>query len=589
MNAGKPLSSFRVGLRLLGFLRPYTGTLFLSILSGSAAIAASVGLMATSAILISSAALHPSIAELQVAIVGVRFFGLSRGVFRYLERLLSHSVNLGLLASLRVWLYQRIEPLAPAGLISRTGGDLLTHLVADIETLENYFVRVIAPAAIALLGCLGIVFIAGSIDLHLALALLTTLVLVGLVLPMAAHWVSRSPARYMVELRASLTAALVDGIQGSADILAFNQQATHLGRLIELDEDYAHAQRQMAWIQAAHTGLASLLSNLGMGSVLLIAISLVLSGQLQGTLLAALVLGSLASFELVLPLPLAGQYLETSLQAARRLFELSGQTPAVVDLPIPGPPTALPSGIRLSFHQVSFTYPGCERPALEAIDLELPPGKRIAVVGPSGAGKTTLANLLMRFWDPSSGAITLDGIDVRRLPAEAVRQRMAVIAQSTHLFNVSLRQNLLLARPDASPEELVQAAQRAQIHEFILRLPAGYDTPIGERGLRLSAGERQRIAVARALLKDAPILVLDEPVEHLDGLTASCLMETLDHEVFPGRCVLLITHRLIGLERMHEIVVMDKGRIVERGTQAELLAANGLFCRMWHTAHDLIS
>jgi thiol reductant ABC exporter CydC subunit len=585
VNAGKPLSSFRVGFRLLGFLRPYTGTLILSVFSGLAAIAASVGLLSTSAILISSAVLHPSIAELQVAIVGVRFFGLSRGVFRYLERLLSHSVNLGLLAGLRVWLYQRIEPLAPAGLISRTGGDLLTHLVADIETLENYYVRVIAPAAIALLGCLAIVFITDSVDLRLALALLTALVLVGLVLPLAAHWVSRSPARRLVELRASLAAALVDGIQGSADILAFNQEAAHLEHLLQLDEDYAHAQRQMAWIQAAYTGLTSLVSNLGMGSVLVIAISLVLSGQLQGTLLAALVLGSLASFELVLPLPLAGQYLETSLQAARRLFELAGQTPAVQDPPVP---VEVPLGSGLAFHQVSFIYPGCERPTLEAIDLELPPRKRIAVVGPSGAGKTTLANLLMRFWEPSSGGITLGGIDLRRLPAEPVRRRIAVIAQSTHLFNATLRQNLLLARPEASPEELVQAAQRAQIHEFILRLPAGYDTPVGERGLRLSAGERQRIAVARALLKDAPILVLDEPVENLDSLTARCLMETLNNEVFPGRSVLLITHRLIGLERLDEVVVMDKGSIVERGTQAELLNANGLFCRMWNAMHDTI-
>jgi ABC-type multidrug transport system fused ATPase/permease subunit len=244
----------------------------------------------------------------------------------------------------------------------------------------------------------------------------------------------------------------------------------------------------------------------------------------------------------------------------------------------------MPAGSGLAFHQLSFTYPGCERPTLEAIDLELPLGKRIAVVGPSGAGKTTIANLLMRFWEPSSGAITMDGIDVRRLPAEPVRRRIAVIAQSTHLFNASLRQNLLLARPEASPEELVQAAQRAQIHEFIQSLPAGYDTPVGERGLRLSSGERQRIAVARALLKDAPILVLDEPVENLDAVTARCLMETLENEVFPGRSVLLITHRLIGLERMDEIVVMDKGSIVERGTQAELLTSNGLFCRTWNAS-----
>jgi thiol reductant ABC exporter CydC subunit len=384
--------------------------------------------------------------------------------------------------------------------------------------------------------------------------------------------------------RAALSQALVDGIQGAADLLAFGREEDHAEVVGGLSRQVARTQAQMARISALQSALSGLLANLGMAAVLVVGIPLVSSGQLSGVLLPVLALAALTSFEAVLPLPLAAQYLGSCLQAARRLFELVEAQPEVHD---PATPIPLPSKNDLFVRGLFFQYAPAQAAALDGLSFDLPEGKRLAIVGPSGAGKTTLVNLLLRLWDYRQGEVRLGGSDLHCYSAEELRGRMAVVSQTTHLFNASIRENLLIARPKASEAELVRAAEMAQIHGFIQSLPQGYDTWIGEQGLLLSGGERQRLAIARALLKDAPLLLLDEPTTHLDALTERQVLGTLD-ALMSGRSVLMVTHRLVGLEMMDEILVLNRGRIVERGAQTLLLSQKGLYRRMWDLQHLVI-
>jgi len=563
--------------RLLRLAAPFSGWMALAVGLGAATVASGVGLMATSAYLISAAALHPSVADLSVAIVGVRFFGLARGGFRYLERYVSHSVNFRLLARLRVWFYQAVEPLAPARLMHFHSGDLLSRAVADIETLQDFYVRVIAPPAVALLIGLGMA--AAWWAFHPALAALELLVFAaaGLGLPLLIRALARRPGSRQIAVRAELHAALVDDIQGLADLVANGQEGRALAQLDASAAEFGRLQRQMAWVSGAQSGLSSLLVNLGLWATLAVGVALVAAGRLDGQYLAVIALATLASLEAVLPLPLAAQSLEATLAAARRLFAVADAAPAVTDPPAPAPP---PEARRLEVRRLSFAYDPADRPALTDISFELAPGQRLAVVGPSGAGKSTLSNLLLRFWDCPPGQIWLDGRDVRDYAQADVRRQVAVVSQHTHLFNATLAENLRLARPGADQATLVQAAGQAQLHAFIQSLPDRYDTWIGERGLRLSAGQRQRLAVARALLSEAPWLLLDEPTANLDPLTERDLLRA----VLPatgGRALLLITHRLVALDTFDEILVLDRGRIVQRGCHHELVRAEGLYQRLW--------
>jgi len=324
---------------------------------------------------------------------------------------------------------------------------------------------------------------------------------------------------------------------------------------------------------------------------LVLSIPLVWGGQLPGVMLAVLTLAALSGFEAVMPLPQAALTLSSSLQSAKRIF-------GIVDAPSflnHGPVIETQAFTTvsslfvplISFQDLSFSYPGSSQPAVSDINFDLPPGKRIAVVGPSGAGKSTLANLLLRFWDYSHGGILLDGRDLREYRQDDVRSLFSFISQRTYYFNDTIRQNLLLALPAANESDLQEAVQRAHLHEFITGLPKGYETVIGEGGLRLSGGERQRLAIARALLKDAPIFMLDEPTANLDTVTEWGLLESL-FSATQGHSILLMTHRLVGLEAMDEILVMDNGRIEERGTHARLLERNGLYCRLYDLQNRML-
>lgn len=564
-------------LRLLaGFLRPHWKWVALSILLGFATVASGIGLMTTAAYVIAAAALQPSIAAIQIPIVGVRFFGIARGVFRYLERYVSHQATFRVLARLRVWFYAALEPLAPARLEAYHSGDLLNRVVANINVLEHFYIRAIAPPIVAVL----ILVVAGAFMAFfhplLALILVACLALAGIALPLIVRRLSRSPGEEAIRLRARLQTAVIDTLQGLPDLLIFDAQATQRDHIAQLGRAYRRAQRALAHASGLQAALLLFLNHLAMWSVLWFAIPMVRDGVFDGVALAVLVLAALSSFEAVQALPLATSHWDQSLAAARSLQELVDAEPQVSP---PAQPLPVPAKPGLALRSLSFSYPGTARPALHGLTLDLQQGEQVAIVGPSGAGKSTLVSLLLRFWDCPPGAIFLDGVDIRRCAPEDVRRVMAVVSQRTHLFNASVRANLLLARPSATEEQLVRVCQAAQLHDFIQSLPEGYETWIGEGGLRLSGGERQRLAIARALLQDAPFLILDEATAHLDALTGQALLAGQD-ALLPGRAVLLITHRLVGLEKMDEVIVLREGQVVERGRHADLVARGGLYAHM---------
>ena len=568
--------------RTLKLAGPIKGWMALAVLLGVATVGSSIGLMALSAYIISKAALRPSIAELQVAIVGVRFFGIARGVLRYLERLVSHNATFRLLARLRMWFYQALEPLAPARLMQYRSGDLQSRIVADIETLEHIFVRVIAPPAVAFVVGVLMWFLLGAFARDLAVVLVLFMVIGGIGLPFVTQRLSRRAGRSLVAVRSRLNEALVDGVQGNAELLAFGQGGQYLETIRTLSQELADAQRWMAWIRGLDGALTGLLVTSATVAAVGLAIPLVREGKLDGVYLAVIALAVMASFEAILPLPQALQYLETSLEAARRLFAVVDTRPAVVDprpsQPEPVPTIAAGSGLRIE--HLYFRYGPSEPLALEDVSLSLPAGSSIAIVGPSGAGKSTLINLLLRFWEYQDGHVFLGDRELRALDQDSVRQLFGVVSQRTHLFNATVRENLLLARSDASQADLECAIRRAQLHTFIESLPEGYETWIGEQGLLLSSGQRRRLAIARALLKDAPFLMLDEATADLDPLTEHEIVNDI-HASMVGRTTLWITHRLVGLDRVDEILVLQEGRVAEQGRHHDLIQMGGLYRRMW--------
>ncbi|HEX3050107.1 MAG TPA: thiol reductant ABC exporter subunit CydC [Aggregatilineaceae bacterium] len=563
--------------RLISLAAPFRWWMLLAALLGFATIGSSIGLMAVAAWIIATAALHPSVAVLNVAVVGVRFFGISRGVFRYLERYVSHQTTFRLLARLRVWFYEALEPLAPARLMQYRSGDLLARVVADIDTLENFYLRVIAPPAIALLIGLAMFVFFAITDLRLALVLIAFLALAGIGVPLVTQGLSRRTGRALIAVRSELNVALVDGIQGMADLTAFGAEDRQAERVASLSRELTREQARMAQIGGLNTALGTLLVWLAAVAILILAVPMVRRGDLDGVMLAVLVLAAISSFEAVLPLPQAFQHWGSNLDAARRLFEIVDAVPAVDAgqgrLAVVDQPT-------LEVENLRFRYTPDDVPALDGISLTLHAGGTMAIVGASGAGKSTLVNLLMRFWEYEEGQIRLGGRELRDYTPEAVRAYLGVVSQNTYLFNSTIRDNLRIARPDASEEDLILAAQRAQIHDFIMTLPQGYDTWIGEQGLRLSGGERQRIALARAILKDAPVLILDEATANLDTITEREVLRAIQGAMV-GRSTLVITHRLVEMEKMDEILVLQAGQLVERGTHADLMQLDGAYRRMW--------
>jgi len=576
-------------LRLISFLSTFRWHVALAILLGCIMIASNMALLGMAAYLIAAAALAPLLITLTLPIYIVRFMSVSRAISRYAERLVAHNATFRLLAQLRTWVYSRLEPLAPAHLLIYRSGDVLTRLISDIEELQNIYLRVISPIIVAIAIGLLTFYLFAIFSSVLAWVALAFLVVTGFGVPLLAAMLARGLGERQLAIRAEMNAQFVDGIQGMQDLLVYGMANNQLRKITTLDDTLGQLQRRMAFATGLQQMMNDVLMNLALWTLLILAIPLVTMKLINGVYLGFLALVILASFEAVQPLAQAFQFLGRSLAAGERLFKVADANPLVTEATSPLPaPSCASTGHTLEFDNVHFTYHPGEGEVLSEVCFSVYPGSRIAIVGSSGSGKSTLVRLALRFWDPTYGTIRLDGQDMRKYALSDLRNLTGVVAQDTYLFNDTLRGNLLLARPDASNNDIEQVLEQAQLAEFVRQLPRGLETWIGEQGLRLSGGERQRLAIARTLLKNAPLLVLDEATANLDPLTERSLLTALD-VLMQGRTTLLITHRLVALEQMDEILVLDQGKIKERGTHNQLLNASGLYHQMFSIQNGMLA
>ncbi|HUY48390.1 MAG TPA: thiol reductant ABC exporter subunit CydC [Streptosporangiaceae bacterium] len=570
-------------LRLLRMARPMRGQLVLAVLAGAASTGCAVALLATSGFLLARASQHPNIVAISVAVVAVRGLSVGRGVFRYGERLASHDAAFRVLADVRVRVYQRLERLAPAGLRDFRSGDLLARLVSDVDATQDLFIRGVAPpltafgvGAGAAAVCLLILAPAGAV-------LAAGLLVAGLVVSWLAAARARRAARRTAPARGELSARVTDLLAGAADLHAFGAQDAALARSDVADGELTRLARGSAAGAALGSGLSQAVAGLTLWGVLLLGVAAVGSGAMSRVPLAVITLTALAAFEAVTALPAAAIQLGQARASAIRVA-------AVLDAPDPvhepAAPRPLPGGpLRVELRGAQVRYEPGGPLAIDGVDLVLAAGRRVALIGPSGAGKSTVAAVLLRLLDLTGGTATLGGADLASYRPDEVRTVITGCAQDPHLFDTTIAENIRLARPAASQQDLDEVAARARLLPWIASLPRGWDTMVGARGAAVSGGERQRIALARALLADPALLILDEPTAHLDpenrrALTADLLAATA-LATTRGRATLLITHELDGLDQVDEIVVLDQGTVAERGTHRGLLRAGGLYQRMW--------
>jgi ATP-binding cassette subfamily C protein CydC len=527
-------------------------------LAGAAALGAltilfGVALMGMSGYLISRAAERPPILSLMVAIAAVQAFGMGRPIARYLERLVSHDLALGALGRLRARFYARIVPLAPAELEAYRDGDLLARMVGDVDAQQNLYLRGLLPPIVAVLASAVAVGAAAAFVPAAGIVLAFGLLTGGLAVPALSGMAGARAAEHEAVARGELSAELVELLGAAPEVIAFDDGAHGLDRIRAADASLVRIARRDALAAGLGDGAGLVVTGVTVAGVLAVAVAETAHGGLDRVLIATLALLALAAFEAVTPLAAAARELSATLAAGRRLVELTGREPAVHDAPRAAPAPRWP--FALALEDVRARYPGQPRAALSGISLRLEPGERIALVGPSGAGKTTVANLLLRFLDPEAGRVTLAGRDLREYRLEDVRRAIAVAGQDSHLFSASIRDNIRLARPGAADGEIELALRRARIWDWIARLPDGLDTYVGEQGRELSGGQRQRLVVARALLAGAPVLVLDEPTAHLDPRTAAELIRDV-LSAAGDRTVLLITHRSEGLELVDRMLAL---------------------------------
>ncbi len=547
-----------------------------AVVCGAGAVLAAVALLATSGYLITRASERPPILSLTVAIVAVRALAIGRAMLRYAERLASHDLAFRTLASLRVRFFARLAPLVPAGLPSIRTGDLLSRFVGDVDRLQDLYLRGLAPPLVAAatiaaigVGAVAVLPAAGTV-------LLAGLALGALGLPALTGALGRSAGRRQAPARAALASDLVEVVAGAPELAVYGREADWAARLHESEATLARVQTRDALAGGLAAGAGTLLAGALALAVAIVAVPAVHAHELDPVLLAALVLAALAAYEAIAPLPQAAQHVGACAAAAQRLEQVTDREPPVADPPSPRP---LPATGGIVVADATVSFPGRRAPALERVSLRLPTGGRVAVVGPSGAGKTTLAHLLIRFRDPDSGTVTLGGADLRTVAQAEVRHAIRLDGQDAHLFTTTIAANVRVGNPDADDAAVTAALARAGLAGWVASLPQGIQTEVGEDGLAVSGGQRRRIALARTLISPARFLVLDEPAAHLDQPAAHQLFAELARDR-DERGILAITHTTAGLEGWDEILVLDTGRLVEQGTHAELLVQGGRYAAL---------
>jgi ATP-binding cassette, subfamily B, bacterial len=498
------------------------------------------------------------------------------GILHWVESWMAHDIAYRLLAEMRIDLFKKLDALAPAYLVRRRSGDLIALAAQDIETVEYFFAHTVAPALVAILVPTTVLLTLFYVAWPIALAILPFILYAAL-----APWVMRTKIDRLGAVardRLGLLAGYVtETIQGLSDLVAFQAVARRREGFMAAVDDYQTVRLALLHDLTAQTAQLEICTGLGGLAVAIVGAVLVAHGELAATTLPLLILLSLSSFLPISEIAQVSRQLADTIASTRRIYAVHHETPAVVD-GVERPPAPI-GGSAIRFEGVEFAYPGARRPALDDVSLDIPAGATVAIVGPSGAGKTTLANLLLRFWDPGSGHIVIDGTDLRDFELDHLRGRVSLVSQDTYLFNDSLRANVALARPDADEQAIYHALDQAALSEFVMSLPEGLDTRVGERGVQLSGGQRQRVAIARAFLKNAPTLVLDEATSHLDAVSEAQVRSALD-ALMRARTTIVIAHRLSTVRNADLLVVLERGHVVETGSHAELVTRNGLYARL---------
>ncbi len=557
--------------RLFAIVSPWRGYLTLTFVTGLAHHAAIIGLGATSALLVGAVAAGQG---LQGWLVALGVMVVLSALLTWAETWFAHDLAYMLLAEMRIDAYNTIEPLAPAYLVRRRSGDLVSIAGGDVETIELFFAHTITPAFVAVMVPASVLMILGSLSWPVALVLFPFLIAVGASPFFAQKLAERlgSGVRHEVGY---VHAHMVDSIQGLKEIAAFGQENARTEAITANGWKLADIRGRLLSHQSFQAGFIEAMTGLAGLAVMTTGAVIISQGGLPRWYLPLITVLSLAAFGPVTELAKTAKQLVETLASARRLFAVQDEPVPVLDGPgIPGALNAGPP--RIDMEAVSFRYGEGEPQALADVNIQVEPGQTVALVGSSGAGKTTCAHMLMRFWDPEHGNIRLDGHPLNEFELDDLRSRIALVSQDTYLFNTSLMENLRLGNPQATDEEVVAAARKANAHDFIDALPDGYATSIGERGVQLSGGQRQRIAIARAILKDASLLILDEATSHLDAVNEREVRAALD-TLMEGRTTVVIAHRLSTIRDADQIVVLDRGNVVEQGTHSELLQHNGLY------------
>jgi ATP-binding cassette subfamily C protein CydC len=540
-------------LRMARLALKLRGWVILGILLSLATMLVHIGLLALSSWFIASMAVAGVLGvvmEYAIPSAGVRALAIARAAGRYAERLVNHDTTFRILAELRIWFFRRVEPLAPSGLQRHRSGDLLSRIRADIDTLDDFYVRGVVPTCVAVLCAVCVAVFLIHFDARLALVDFAALGCAGVVMPLLAAGKARRPGHERVLRAAELRSCLVEQIQGMAELEALGAVELHAARVKAAEREMDRAQRALSSLQGAVEAQITAVSLAAVWASALILVSRVAAGKLPGPDMAMLTVVVLASFETIMPLPGVMQRFGEMAAAARRLFQIIDEKPAVTEAApgkVPRPPR---ESVGLAIRDLHFRY-GSDNPwVFRGLSLEAPPGRVLGISGQTGAGKSTLVSILLRFWEYEKGCIQVtEGrgagsreTDLRTLGVEGARSLFSVVPQSPYLFHSSIRENLLIAKEGVAEEEMWSALQDAELADLVRRLPAGLDTIVGETGRRISVGEGQRLAVARALLRSAPVYILDEPTEGLDDSTAERLLDRLACRL-AGRTVIIISHR----------------------------------------------